>query len=63
MAIKISNSQWITIVLITAVLMLVFLVFGGRNPHVQQPTNLPIEQTETPQSKIQAPESATEQAK
>jgi hypothetical protein len=62
-AIKISNSQWITIVLITAVLMLVFLVFGGRSPRVQQPPNLPMEQTGVPQSQIEAPTNTTEQAR
>lgn len=59
MAVKISNSQWITIVLITAVLMLVFLVFGGRS-HIQ-PANLP--QKEAPQEKSAAPQSNSEQAK
>ncbi|MBA3237840.1 MAG: hypothetical protein H0T62_05755 [Parachlamydiaceae bacterium] len=61
MAIKISNSQWITIVLITAVLMLVFLVFGGRAPRTQQPMNLPLDQAETPQSQMEAPTNAPEQ--
>lgn len=41
------NSQWITIVLITAVIMLVFLVFYG-NKAPMHPTSPPIPQQTNP---------------
>lgn len=38
------NNQWITIVLITAIIMLVFLVFyGNKAPVTSPPTALPQE--------------------
>lgn len=62
MSLKISNSQWITIVLITAVLMLVFLVFGNKVSRVQ-PTTLPAEKQEAPENKTEAPKNAMKNVK
>jgi bacteriorhodopsin len=55
------ESQWITIVLITAVIMLVFLVFYGNRSHTTIPNSNKVETPATsPASTPTKPQDATQ---